>query len=156
MKALAVTLTAIFQWFIAFAVGLIFLALEARATPIQWSVQDGGNDHYYDLVGNHDTNQIWSWQDSKVLAEDSTYLGMTGHLVTINGAAENQFIINTFYSNYTLPMWLGLTDSPDYGGSNPIGQPNPLADGWVWVTGEPVTVTGWGSAGTGDTYGYGS
>jgi len=25
-----------------------------------------------------------------------------------------------------------------------VGQPNPQVDGWVWVTGEPVSFTAWG------------
>jgi hypothetical protein len=52
---------------------------------------------------------------------------MGGYLVTINSAAENNFIFNLWPSG-----WIGLTDE--------------VVEGqWRWVTGEPVTYTNWNS-----------
>lgn len=72
---------------------------DANGSIIQWSVADGGNGHYYELVGDHsDPSQIWSWEDSKIMAESRTYLGIQGHLVTIANAGEEQFLVDTFHN----------------------------------------------------------
>lgn len=122
---------------------VLFSVGNAHAAPVQWTTQDGGDGHYYELVGSADPSQEWSWQESNTMAQGMSYIGMPGHLVTIGSAAEEQFITDTFYANYTLPMWIGLTDDPAYGGYDAIGTPDPQVDGWVWVTGEPVAYTDW-------------
>lgn len=126
---------------------IAFLPLVANAnadTIVQWSVADGGNGHYYQLVGDYlDPDQRWSWEDANTMAESLTYLGLQGHLVTVTSAAENQFLIDTFHTANPYPTWLGFTDSEAFGGTESFGQPNPQVDGWVWVTGEAVTFTGW-------------
>lgn len=68
-----------------------------------------------------------------------------GHLVTIQNATENQFLIDLFAQDRRFIIrheggWLigpliGLYQEP---GS---GEPN---GGWSWVTGEPLTYTAWG------------
>lgn len=126
------------------AVVLSLVAAEASAAIITWEVSAGGNGHAYELVGDYrDPAQRWSWQDSKLMAEGMTYLGMQGHLVTITSAGEDQFLIDTFHNASPLPTWIGLTDNEAFGGHESFGQGNPLVDGWVWVTGEAVTYTDW-------------
>ncbi|MCI0624956.1 MAG: hypothetical protein L0387_25500 [Acidobacteria bacterium] len=49
----------------------------------------------------------------------------------------------TFLDHNAWPTWIGFTDNEVYGGFESFGQPNPEVDGWIWVTGEPVTFTGW-------------
>src|SRR5437870_7980126 len=99
------------------------------AAIIQWQVADGGNGHYYELVGDYnDPAQRWNWQDAKVLAESREHLGMFGHLVTITSAAEDLFIVS-LHADSKWPTWIGLTDSEDYGGSESFGQTDPLVDG---------------------------
>jgi GH24 family phage-related lysozyme (muramidase) len=50
-----------------------------------------------------------------------------GNLVTVNDAAENQFLVNTFGN---LNRWIGLTDE--------------VVEGqFKWVNGEAVTYTNW-------------
>ena len=41
------------------------------------------------------------------MAENLSYLGLPGHLVTITSQPENQFIIDNFYyaNNNPWPMW---------------------------------------------------
>jgi hypothetical protein len=128
------------------ALGLIFLAAEGRAGPVvQWPAAAGGNDHYYQHVGDYnDPSQRWSWQTSITLAAAMSYQGLPGHLVTITSAAESQFITDNFYPGDPWPQWIGLTDNEQYGGHESFGTPNPQIDGWVWVTGEPVAFTNWG------------
>lgn len=133
------------QFFALLALSITLAPPLAKAGPlVQWSIEDGGNGHFYELVGNYlDANQRWSWQDSKTMAEGLFHLGAQGHLATIASAAENQFLISTFHNANPWPTWLGLTDNEAFGGFESFGQPNPQVDGWVWVTGEPVTFTGW-------------
>ena len=75
-----------------------------------------------------------------------------GHLVTIQSAAENQFLIDLFTKDPRFikkdekgtlygPM-IGLYQQP--GSSEPRG-------GWTWVTGEPINYTAW-SPGNPDNY----
>lgn len=83
------------------------------------------NDHiYYLLSGN-------TWTNAEAEA-----LTLGGHLVTINDAAENTFVYNTFNSLGGVPraLWLGLRQPP--------GSPEPAA-GFTWVDGSPVTYTNW-------------
>ena len=109
---------------------------------IQWPVADGGNGHYYEFVYAH-----LLWPDAKVAAEAMTYLGVTGHLVTITSPEENNFVFQLDSISdpnvFTTVAWIGLTDDEAFGGYESFGQPNPSVDGGVWVTGEPVTFTDW-------------
>lgn len=57
---------------------------------------------------------------------------MCGHLVTVNSAAENAFLVDTFVLNghQTDPLWIGLNDAASEGN-------------FVWTSGQPVTYTNW-------------
>jgi len=82
----------------------------------------------------------------KAAAESRTHLGLTGHLVTITSAAENEFVFGLLpTAQYSVGAWIGLTDDEAFGGIESFSQANPQIDGWVWVTGEPLTFTDWGS-----------
>lgn len=75
-----------------------------------------GSGHWYDTV-----NGDWFTAEAGAVA-------LGGHLVTINDAAEQTWLIDTFGSN--LYYWIGFNDI--------------AAEGtWVWVSGEPVTYTNW-------------
>ncbi|HTG45075.1 MAG TPA: hypothetical protein VK633_11145, partial [Verrucomicrobiae bacterium] len=51
------------------AIALLILP-SAFAVPVEWRVQDGGNGHTYDLVGDYrDLSQRWTWADAKNMAE---------------------------------------------------------------------------------------
>lgn len=80
------------------------------------------------------------WQHNPVTGHDYLYVedGMTwaeaeayavslgGHLVTINDAAEDTWLVATLGTEY----WIGLNDRAVEGA-------------WVWASGEPVTFTNW-------------
>ncbi len=108
---------------------------QASAEMHEWPVAGGGNGHVYEFV-----TQSANWDSAKSLAESRTYLGIPGHLVTITSLEENLFIQQFLGDN---AFWIGLTDDETYGGSESGDQPNPQVDGWVWVTGEPVSFTNW-------------
>jgi hypothetical protein len=93
--------------------------------------------HTYHLL---DTDGTKWWDECEAEAVD-----LGGHLVTINSAAENQWVLDTFgpvavdYANaHDLPdkenisLWIGLSDATNEGT-------------WVWVSGQPVTYTNWES-----------
>ena len=118
--------------FIAVAV-LVLGASIGTATPVQWPIADGGNNHYYDLV--MDVAGV-TWSEAKAAAEhpDHAYQGVLGHLATLTSPEENAFVTTNFLvdaSSYR--VWLG--------GHQPEG--TEPADGWEWITGEPWVFTNW-------------
>jgi len=74
-------------------------------------------DHYYALT---ETGMSWD-----MLEELAVQTG--GHLVSINDAAEEEWLYSTFGS---IMFWIGLTDYPDEGE-------------YRWTSGEPVTYLKW-------------
>ena len=72
--------------FLASAVLALGLASQANAAPVQWSVADGGNDHWYEVVWLG-IGQI-TWNTANSSATSSSHLGQTGYLATITSAAE--------------------------------------------------------------------
>jgi len=103
--------------------GLLLFPLSdsVNATPVQWTIESGGNGHWYDYVQFQDTG----WQSAKIAAESSIWDGMTGYLTTITGFAENAFVASIYHGN----AYLGA---------------NNLSNGtWKWVTGEVFSYTNW-------------
>lgn len=92
-----------------------------------------GNGHHYEIV-----QTTVSWDQAKLAAEAASYLGVQGHLVTIENANEDNFVYFVLNNGSTLGnSWLGLyQDMSDVGYSEPMG-------GWKWVTGEPLTYSNW-------------
>jgi len=72
--------------------------------------------HWYDIVTGD-----WFTAENNAVA-------LGGHLVTINDAAEQDWLIATFGTK--LHYWIGFNDIGTEGN-------------WVWVSGEPVTYTNW-------------
>lgn len=106
--------------------GVLATWLDAGATPIQWA----GNGHWYDAVavpGNV------NWVEANALASSSSYVGLSGHLVTITSAEENAFVATAFPaasgSSSLFGYWLG---GRQYG-QGPF----------QWVTGEVFSFTNW-------------
>ena len=66
-----------------------------------------------------------TWTDAQAQAQ-----AMGGNLVTINDAAENQFLVNAFGGSEL--FWIGLNDVAQEGV-------------FKWINGEPVTYTNWNS-----------
>lgn len=112
----------------------------APAAPVQWTVAEGGNGHWYEAV--YIPERI-EWEAAKAAAE-----AVPGHyLATATSALENQFIFSLVedpkfwwgpfngVENALFGPWLGGFQDPD------AAEP---ADGWQWVTGEPWSFTAWG------------
>ena len=100
-------------------------ATNGQATPISGPITNPANGHFYYLL---DTAS-WTGSESEALA-------LSGHLVTINDLAENDWVYDTFVpllpANTVATLWIGLNDAAQEGL-------------FVWANGEPVTFTNWGS-----------
>jgi uncharacterized delta-60 repeat protein len=75
------------------------------------------NGHSYQLTTVATT---WDKAEAEAVAHG-------GHLVSINSAEENQWLLNTFGSNR---LWIGFNDIAQEGS-------------WVWTDGSPTTFTKW-------------
>jgi len=74
-----------------------------------------------------------SWTDAEASA-----VSMGGHLVTVNDAAENDWLLATFsnFGGEPRALWTGLTDTAQEGV-------------FTWSSGEPVIYTNWENGSTG-------
>jgi hypothetical protein len=98
----------------------LFCSQTVHAAVIQTAFY---NNHNYHLLSIND------WFDSEAEA-----IALGGHLITINNAAENEFVYNTFKNTVINlggnGLWTGLNDIATEGN-------------WVWASGEAVTYTHW-------------
>ena len=110
------------QHFMALVVLSLPTVPGARAAVLAGPLTNAANGHAYYLLS--DT----AWTTSEAEAR-----GLGGHLVTINDAAENQWVLNTFFPLTGVPeakLWIGLNDEANEGQ-------------FVWASGEPVAFTYW-------------
>jgi formylglycine-generating enzyme required for sulfatase activity len=113
------------------AIVSILLSTCCVATPIQWTLETGGNAHYYEIV-----EASWqSWDDSNEAAQQRQYQGLKGYMATVTSQAENDFIS-------TLIQNVGVANHYYLGGYQPPGSPEPDGN-WQWVTGEPWVYSNW-------------
>jgi len=97
----------------AFLLGAVDVAQSAP-------VLNPANLHWYEIVPSGDDG---SWDNAELNA-----IALGGHLVTINDAAEEQWLRDTFGTDTR--FWIGFNDVATEGD-------------WLWVSGEPVTHTNW-------------
>lgn len=97
----------------------------APAATLSAPILNPSTGHYYQLL---DT-ATWT-------ASEAEAISLGGHLVTINNAAENDWVYDTFEpmlptSNGIYPfIWIGLNDAAQEGH-------------FEWSSGQPVTYTNW-------------
>ena len=103
---------------------VLLLSTQASAVPVQWTVADGGNGHFYDLI------QVrLDWTNAKAAAALAG-----GHLVTILSAAENQFLVTTFDAQLSTFAWIGASDAVTEGATE---------GNWEWVVGPDAGLQFW-------------
>ena len=109
--------------FISLLLIIANLTVSVDAAP----VYNAETENYYEAVaGNYD------WEEARDLASNSTYLGSTGHLVTITSQNENDWIWN----NLGMPLRY-LMGASDY-----------TTEGvWEWVTAETWSYSNWNTEG---------
>ncbi len=120
--------------FLFVAAGLTLFA-RGEAAFILHTATYGG--HTYHLVVANQNQERIHWAPAQAFA-----VSLGGNLVTVNDAAENTFLLNTFGpvaiaaantahpSRNLISMWIGFSDAASEGN-------------WVWVSGEPVRYTNW-------------
>ena len=120
------------------AVVTLFAASAAQAEQaVQWRVADGGNGHWYAL--NAHGGMTWSQLNQLTLANG-------GHLATMTGAAERDFLVTLMAGN-----------SCAIGGFQTVaGAQDEPAIGWGWCTGEATTWTNWAGGEPNNTDLYGA
>ena len=90
---------------------------------------NAANGHYYAIVL---VQAETTWPQAKAAAEQSSHMGVQGHLATIDSLEENSFIVGL--PNFVGAIWLGGSQST----------PNSAPDlDWAWVTGEAWSFTNW-------------
>jgi len=97
-------------------------AINLQAIPIQWSVEDGGNGHYYEILD--DGSGAMSWETANTLAHS-----VGGELASITSADENTFFINIISNDQHHSLYLGAFRTE--------------ADNWQWTDGEIWGFTYW-------------
>lgn len=85
---------------------------------VQWSVQNGGNGHYYARI-----HEPMSWESARLRAG---VLG--GHLATVTSQEENNFVMPLCLAGGGASSWLG---------GKRVGKQ------WTWITGEPWDYANW-------------
>ena len=91
-------------------------------------IYNPANGHYYQRV---DVPGGLDWFGAEMAASAMQLGSVSGHLVTLTSADENDFVFDNLNAG---SAWLG--------GFQPAGSPEP-AGGWQWVTGEPWTYANW-------------
>lgn len=100
------------------------------ASPAQWSVSEGGNGHFYEVVA---VPEGLTWPQANSAA------GLRGgYLATITSPEENDFVFNQI--NYT--VYWNESRGPWIGGYQADGSVEPDG-GWQWISGEPFVYTNW-------------
>ena len=75
------------------------------------------NGHYYQVVSD-----TLNWDDASEVAQQMSYNGVRGHLVTVTSKAERDFV-STLVSGSTSGYW--------------IGADNRASNTWMWVSDRP-------------------
>tara|TARA_B100000614_G_scaffold256448_1_gene275003 strand:- start:616 stop:1197 length:582 start_codon:yes stop_codon:yes gene_type:complete len=97
-----------------------------KASPIEWSVESGGNGHYYEAFS---FDEGVAWETARL---ESERLG--GYLATVSTQAENYFVFSLIDSS---EFWVDDLYGPWLGGTDEGGP-------WRWLNDEGnFTYTSW-------------
>ena len=110
-----------------FCVLLVCISTTVNAAPVCWD----SNGHCYEVIS---TPGGISWDSAKTSAELSSYLGVSGHLVTLTSLAENEFVWTNLGVSLLRDYWLGGFQ---------VSRSIEPSGGWQWVSGETWSFTNW-------------
>ena len=108
-------------------VATLVLAGTVHSQPVQWTVAEGGNGHWYAVIDGSD--ETWFEHRDRALA-------MGGDLACVANESENEFIHDVQIGSGHCGGYVSL------GGLQVQGKDEP-AGGWYWVSGEPWSYTNW-------------
>ena len=112
--------------------GFLVLAYPASSEPVQWTVDQGGNGHWYEWVQTNTT-----WYQALADAQSMGWEGAPGYLATITSNEEEAFV-ESFFPPVSPPDFRCFV-----GGYQLEGSAEP-AGGWTWITGEAWEFSNWG------------
>jgi hypothetical protein len=95
---------------------ILAIAVIAPCSVNALPIQNPRNCHYYDVI---DVIAEINWTDARATAEDMSFMGTPGHLVTIESVEENLFVTNTFGVDRIHYHWMG--GIPEVGGRGTCG-----------------------------------
>lgn len=79
--------------FVVLLISVIASVGVAWGEPVEWPVSQGGNGHYYEVVGGRATAYDGvAWAEADELAKAMSFQGIDGHLVSITSSAEEFFV----------------------------------------------------------------
>lgn len=111
----------------------------AQAAPLQWTVESGGNGHWYEFISAPSIFTPIGFDAARTQALASSHLGLQGYLATVTSAEEMAFINGSF-------SWL-----IGFGGSGTawLGASDAAVEGeWRWLdgpeAGQLLGYTNWG------------
>ncbi len=89
-------------------VGLLLWAClgtsKLRAGPIQWTVAEGGNGDWYDLVMPDSPQYNFTWTQARAAADSMAWDGLQGYLATVTSPEEGEFLRDNFRVNSSIFM----------------------------------------------------
>ena len=133
-----------FSSIVVTAACLVHGGTELKAGPIQWTVAEGGNGDWYDLVMPDTYQYSYTWTQARAAADSMTWDGLQGYLAAVTTPEESEFLRDNFSSqlsdNGPLNPGVGPTNSK-YAWIG-LFAPTPTS-AFQWVTGEPVDFTDW-------------
>ena len=105
------------------------MSTASLANPVQWTMAEGGNGHWYELINN---DPHLCWLEAEAYAE-----AIGGQLASLETLAEFEFTRALVYAgNGPYDTMIGLKQDED--GAEPAG-------GWRWASGEPLAYNQWAS-----------
>ncbi len=107
-------------------------ALDSIVNLKQWTVAQGGNDHWYAVI-----NSARPWVNQYEIAHSLVHDGIAGYLATITSPEENAFIVDSIMGD-VYPN--AIIDEYYLGGRRPAKD-----SAFQWLTGEAIDYGNWAS-----------
>lgn len=122
----------------ASAIGLGLWAGVASAVPTQWTVESGGNGHWYEL-----SDYRLNWDQARADAASRSHQGLPGYLATVTSLSEAAFVGELRNNSGNGSGWLGGSDAAVEGD-------------WRWTDGPEAGQLFWRGGSNGTPVGYAS
>ncbi len=78
----------------ALLLSILLISSDSHSDPIQWTVEEGGNGHWYEYITEPE-----SWFTARSTAENMEWGGNNGHLLTLTSAEEEEWVYQNLFNN---------------------------------------------------------